>query len=292
MKKLIPIIIAFLLAGPLKAQVNFELSVRNMNQTALNILEFDVYLLDTDADKTLELASCQLGFLFDSRIYSGGSITAAMDNSGSGLNSLQKFSGTPGVVTTLAGYPDLTLIRIAGRLPPGAGNGTIISASGYGTLLTHLILTGSVNFATGSRPGLTFTASTTVPPIYPTQLAAYVGTANTILTVTPGSNAIVYDNPELNPVSGIRDGLTIKTFEIYPNPNPGVFTIMIEPLHQDEFTLKVINEKGKTVMEEEKIIVDDTFNYQVTLKNPQPGMYMVVLSNEARSFTRKMIVAR
>jgi hypothetical protein len=200
------------------------------------------------------------------------------------LNSLQQFSGIPGIVTTLAGYPDLTLIRIAGWTPPGTGNGTIISGNRYGTLVTHIILTGSVNFASGSRPDLTFTASTTTPPIYPTQLAAYVGTANTILTVIPGTNAIVSDNPELNPVSGIRDGLTIKTFEIYPNPNPGVFTITIEPLHQDEFPLKVINEKGKTVMEEEKIIVDDTFNYQVTLKDPQPGMYMVVLTNETRRF--------
>ena len=292
MRKLIPFLLLFLLTIPLKAQVAFELSVRNMNQTALNILEFDVYLLDTDAEKVLELASCQLGFLFNSQIYSGGSITAAMDNSGSGLNSLQKFSGTPGVVTTLSGYPGQTLIRIAGRTPPGAGSGTIISGNGYGTLLTHIILTGSVNFASGSRPGLTFTASTTTPPIYPTQLAAYVGTANTILTVIPGTNAIVSDNPELNPVTGIRDGITIKSFEIYPNPNPGEFMITIEPLYKDEFTLKIINEKGKTVMKEENIIVDDTYTYRVTLKDPQPGMYMVVLTNETRSFTRKMIVAR
>jgi hypothetical protein len=80
MRKLIPFLLLFLLTIPLKAQVNFELSVRNINQTALNILEFDVYLLDTDAEKVLELAICQLGFLFNSQIYSGGSITAAMDN--------------------------------------------------------------------------------------------------------------------------------------------------------------------------------------------------------------------
>jgi hypothetical protein len=68
--------------------------------------------------------------------------------------------------------------------------------------------------------------------------------------------------------------------------------ITIEPLYKDEFTLKIINEKGKTVMKEENIIVDDTYTYRVTLKDPQPGMYMVVLTNETRSFTRKMIVAR
>lgn len=292
MKKLFLYISILLLTLPLKAQVSFELSVRNLNQTALNILEFDVWLLDTDPNQAFELASCQLGFLFNSQIYSGGSITAAIDNTGSGLNSLQQFSGVPGVVTNLAANPGQTLIRIAGRTPPGAGNGTIISGNGFGTLLTHIILTGSVNFAAGSRPALTFTASSTVPPVYPTQLAAYIGTANTILTVTPGINALVYDNPELNPLTGIRDGLTIRSFEIYPNPNPGIFTITIDPLLRDEFSLRIISEKGKTVMKEENIKVNDTFTYTVTLKDPQPGMYMVVLSNETRSFTRKMIVAR
>lgn len=57
----------------MNAQIdNFEISIRNVNQTAQNVLEFDVYLLDRDPVQTFELASIQLGLLFNSLIYSGG----------------------------------------------------------------------------------------------------------------------------------------------------------------------------------------------------------------------------
>jgi hypothetical protein len=120
---------------------DFQLSVRNLQQTATNRLEFDVYLLDTDAGQPFELASCQLGFLINSLIYTGGSITVTIDNTGSGLNALQLFGAVPSVVTTLSGYPNQTLIRLAAGSIVGPGSGTIISTTGNGTLLTHFIIT-------------------------------------------------------------------------------------------------------------------------------------------------------
>ncbi len=76
---------------------DFELSVRNLTQPASNRLEFDVYMLDTDAGQTFELASVQLGFLINSLIYNGGNITVTISNTGTGLNIFQQFTAAPSV---------------------------------------------------------------------------------------------------------------------------------------------------------------------------------------------------
>lgn len=192
--------VLLLTSAQLKGQVEaFNLTVQNLVQTATNRLEFDVYLLDTDPGQTFELASMQLGFLFNSLIYTGGSVTVTYSNTGSGLNALQQFNSTVSIVTAISGYPDQTLIRLAGRGAPGAGNGTIISTTGYGTLVTHFVITSTVDFLASSTPNLTFTSSSATNPLYPTRVNEYIDAVNTQLTVTPGTNALVNGNPVLNP---------------------------------------------------------------------------------------------
>jgi hypothetical protein len=176
----------------------FLLSARNVKQTAPNKLEFDVYLLDVDDTTPFEMASMQLGFMMNNGIYTGGSLTVTYNNSGSGLLTSQQFSAPVSFVQNPAGYPGQTLIRLAGKTPPGTGNGTIISTSGDGTLITHFILTSSVPFADNSQANLTFTANTATTPLYGTKVAQYISGINTQLPVTPGNNAIFTGNPVLN----------------------------------------------------------------------------------------------
>lgn len=176
----------------------YELSVQNLTQPTDRTIEFDVYLLDTDPLQPLELASVQLGFLLNSDIYTGGTLSAAISNTGSGLIPAQQFTALPGIVQSVQGYPNQTLLRLAGRVPPGAGNGTIISSTGNGTLLTHFILTSTVAWTPNSLASLVFTSSSAVNPLYATRISVYNGTTNTALTVTPGLNALVCCNPVLN----------------------------------------------------------------------------------------------
>ncbi|HLN19885.1 MAG TPA: T9SS type A sorting domain-containing protein [Bacteroidales bacterium] len=187
---------------------DYLLQVLNMTQPTSNTIEFDVYLLDTDPSIPFELASVQLGFLLNSGIYTGGTLTAAISNAGSGLNSLQQFTALPSVEPTLAGYPGQTLIRLAGKTPPGTGNGTIISTSGYGTLLTHFILTSSVPWSNNTRPELIFNSSSALNPLYATRLSEYIGGINTGLVVTPGTNALVCCNPMLNASAPVAFNVT------------------------------------------------------------------------------------
>jgi subtilisin family serine protease len=180
-----------------QAGSEFMLTALNLVQTAPNILEFDVYLLDADPNVPFELASIQLGFLINSGIYTGGTLTASYNNTGSGLIPAQQFAAAASVVSSLSGYPNLTLLRLAGRTPPGAGNGTIISPVNP-TLITRFTLTSSVPFTSGSTANLTFTSNTVSIPLYGTKVAAYISGINTQLPVTPGFNAIISENPILN----------------------------------------------------------------------------------------------
>lgn len=181
------------------ATEDFTLTVMNMVQPTDNTLEFDVFLLDTDPGQPFELGSIQLGFLLNSSIYTGGTLSATINNTGSGLNTAQQFSATPSVASTVNGYPGLTLVRLAGRTPPGYGNGTVISSVNPGTLLTHFTFTSTVPFTANSTANFTFTSSAATNPLYGTKLSQYIGTTNTPLVVTPGVNALVPENPVLNP---------------------------------------------------------------------------------------------
>jgi PKD-like domain len=181
---------------------DFELSVRNVTQPTANILEFDLYLLDTDGLQPFEFTALQMGLLLNSSIYGTGGLTVTYSNSGSGLNIDQQFAGTADVVGSLPGYPELTLIRLAANsippVPPGAGSGTVISSTGNGTFLAHFIITSSISFTPNTRPDLIFCASSAVSPLYPTVLSTYINGDATSLAVTPGLDAIVDGNPLLN----------------------------------------------------------------------------------------------
>lgn len=198
------VLAAFVLTGSLAnaAVGDFALSVRNVTQPTSKTLEFDVYLLDSDPGQPFELSGCQIGILLNSLIYNGGVLSVAINNTGSGLVPDQQFASVPDVVSSLVGYPGLSLIRLAGNtappIPPGAGSGTVISTTGYGTLLTHFIVTSTVDFTPNSTPDLIFTSGSAVTPLYPTKVAEYIDAIDTQLAVTPGVNAIVDGNPLLN----------------------------------------------------------------------------------------------
>jgi gliding motility-associated-like protein len=178
---------------------DFQLSLRNIVQTAPDRIEFDLYLLDTDAANDFWLSTERFGILFNSAIYAGGSISASIVNTGSGLGPLQVIAQSPAIETDAA-YSGQTLITLAGNaayIP--LAQCTMISKTSPGTLVTHFVLTSTVNFASGTTPDLVFTSSGVALPLYATGVTVSDGTITTDLAVTAGVNAIVTGNPVLNP---------------------------------------------------------------------------------------------
>lgn len=198
---MIPVIMALSVSSAMADEDDFLLSIRDVTQTALNTIEFNLYLLDTDNTQTFEFAALQMGLLLNSSIYGTGTLTVTYSNTGSGLDVTQQFDGSVDVVASLDGYDGQTLIMLTANTipsaPPGEGTGTVISSSGNGTLLAHFIITGSESFTPMTRPGLQFCPGTAVSPLWPTVLYAYIEGNSTQLEITPGLNAVVDGDPML-----------------------------------------------------------------------------------------------
>ncbi len=185
LKKLIPLLILLMAVLPLNAQQryapialsDFNLTLGNDVQTASNILEFDVNLLDTDASGAFELATVQAGIVVNPSIYNGGTVTISIVPGTSQLVAAQQ-------PTSVVWSQAQNTIKLTPRTPPGAGSGTIISTVAPGTRVCRLRITNTVAFTAGSQANLTFNFTTSP---YPTKVFQYVGGVNTQL-VTDASN--------------------------------------------------------------------------------------------------------
>jgi hypothetical protein len=164
--------------------IHFTLSIHAQNPTYLcelrndvqvsgKIYEFDIYLLRTGTTP-FEYAAGQFGILINPQIKNGGTLTASVV-SGSANPVLIGTNQNP---TNITFTDAANCIKIAGRVPPGAGNGAIISNIAPGTKVCRVRLTNTASFGNYS-PNLAWTTTT----IYPTQINAYVGGLNVAITV-------------------------------------------------------------------------------------------------------------
>jgi hypothetical protein len=168
-------------------------TIQNEVQTAPNTFTFDLYLQHTDPSTIMEMATIQAGINVSPTIYNGGTMTCTI---------ISGFSDLPTAMqpTSVQFTNSVNLIKLAGKTPPGAGNGPTILTTAPGTRICRLQVTTSTTFTVNSQAGMTFTSSSAVVPSYATRVAIYIAGINTQLTITPGTNAINQGgDPYLNP---------------------------------------------------------------------------------------------
>jgi hypothetical protein len=151
----------------------FNFTITNDHQTSDRILEFDLYLLDTDAGATFELGTVQAGITVNPGIYNGGTITMEIVPGSSELMSWQQPNTAPSVLWSQSS----NAIKLTSRTP--IGSGTILSQTAPGTRVCRLRMTNSVAFTTNSTANLTFNFAVTP---YPTKVSQYILGVNTPLT--------------------------------------------------------------------------------------------------------------
>lgn len=173
---------------------DFLLTIRNVIQTSVNTLQFDIWLVDADPAQPMELATTQFGITFNTIILNNSPITSGMTVIVPGSSGLPSAMQPVSITTVSPG-----LIRIAGRSAPGPGNGFIVPSTSAGVRIATLQLSSQVVFASGTTPDLAFTPSTATTPSYATRVAVYQNSVNTQLPVFPGTNALVTENPVLSP---------------------------------------------------------------------------------------------
>ncbi len=187
-----PITLLLLLVTGLQVNAqdsNFNYTIANDVQVTDRILEFDLYLLDTDPGQPFELAAIQAGILVNPGIYNGGTITLAIVPGSSQLNTSQQ-------PTSVIWTQGQNCIKLTPKSPPGAGSGTIISQTAPGTKVCRLRITNTNPFTSGSVANLTFNFTTSP---YPTKVAQYIGTTNTELACNTSNCFSNADNIVLNP---------------------------------------------------------------------------------------------
>ncbi len=183
--------------SPVNAQARIApLDVSSVNYTITNvvlvsdrILEFDLYLKDTDAGQPFELSIIQAGVLVNSEIINGGNITTAVVPGFSDLIAAQQLT-----TAIWAKGPTTSIIKITPKIGPGPGNGTKIKTTGQGTRICRVRITNSVPFAK-ARPNLAFCFAS-VP--YPTKVFQYIGRVGTQVTTTSSNCFSEGANPVLN----------------------------------------------------------------------------------------------
>ena len=88
---------------------------------------------------------------------------------------------------------------------------------------------------------------------------------------------------------GIND-LTSGSFNIYPIPNDGRFTVSIVSQSKETYTISVFNNIGMKIFEEGNVQVNGTLNKVINLKPLAQGIYSVVLQNGKNHFEKKILV--
>jgi len=117
-----------------------------------------------------------------------------------------------------------------------------------------------------------------------------VQTGNYTVVVTLNDCVSAVSNSILVLPVSISDFAIDASFEVFPNPNSGKFTIKAESKQKSEYTLEIYNSTGNSIWKQENIQIDGSFSTLVDLKNTSSGSYLVVLRSGKNSSTRKMTI--
>jgi len=81
----------------------------------------------------------------------------------------------------------------------------------------------------------------------------------------------------------------IENLSIFPNPNNGEFTIGFDSNSGEEVTIKVYDLRGRAIFTE-RFTSHSRFEEVITLRDAQPGMYLLNIIDGAQKTIKKIIV--
>ena len=78
-------------------------------------------------------------------------------------------------------------------------------------------------------------------------------------------------------------------FQIFPNPNEGVFIVQLNLNYSNKVDIKVFDIRGRSVYDQ-TFVNQGNFNEEIDLNSVQSGLYLVQVSDGLKSATKKIIV--
>ena len=178
------------------AVTDFRMTISNDVQTGPRVLEFDIFMKDTDVAAAFEASIVQPGVYISKSCLGGGTPVISMVAGSSEM--------TSGLIPNSFAYQSINTslgeIKIAARTAPGCGSGTFLSQSDPGTKFCRVRITNSVDFVASSQANLTWDFATAVPNLQTKVYYYNSGCTSTQITCN-SSNCfnLNYTNVILNP---------------------------------------------------------------------------------------------
>lgn len=170
----ITIALVFLLVSTGFTQPMYQAILSNDAFIENNIYEFDIYLLHTGGTE-FQLSGCQIGLTFNDKIRNGGNLTSSIIPGTCEFSNIAQIPANPNLSSLIG---NSRILKLYSRVPPGAGNGSLISNVAPGTRVGRFRITNSVDFS----PSLMNLAWSFLSTQYQTKVAAYIDGVNVEIT--------------------------------------------------------------------------------------------------------------
>jgi PKD repeat protein len=153
------------------------------------------------------------------------------------------------------------------------------------------VVTGAGSVLSTSATGVTYQWYLNGTLIPGATSQTYTGTTfpgNYMVTVTNTAGCSASSASYL--ATGIEDHQVIEEFNLFPNPNNGVFDLNVNVNEPGNYMLNVYDMIGKLVFTESLPNLNGHFHQTITLQGCSAGVYMLSLSNAKQHAVRKVIV--
>ncbi len=294
MKINIVLAVLVILTNMLKAQTP-SYQVIAMNDVVVNskTIEFDIYILRT-SEEPLELANFQTSLYFDNAIKSNGTLTAQYIEGKSELSNSHQYPNPPNVTGIVGEYGQF---RIAAKMNPGTGNGSLISNVYPGTRFGRFRITNTVDFAAIS-PNFRWNFERGGSHYF-NVISAYINNEATDIT-----NPELYINQLNNTVLDVETEIKLPTeyglSDNYPNPFNPTTRIDYQLPFDSKVTIElygITGEKMVTLINSEQSAGYYNAEINAGKLNLSSGVYlykMTAQSNTEKNFvqTKKLVLMK
>jgi len=87
---------------------------------------------------------------------------------------------------------------------------------------------------------------------------------------------------------GIKENINLSKFNIFPNPNNGLFNIQIQTAQSEKLNINISNLMGQVVYSKE-VSVTNSLNKWLDLSHLEKGVYTITLENNTKDFMTKRV---
>lgn len=115
--------------------------------------------------------------------------------------------------------------------------------------------------------------------------------SNCRILIEPTANVYYAVNSKAFAITGslANDVFSLSNFNLYPNPNKGIFTVQFDSLSMNEIGISVSDMRGRNIFEK-TYINTGLFSQNIALESVQKGIYLVTIKDGNMKVVKKIVV--